>query len=110
MISEPEHTQAVLMFLPRRGFSFPRDMSVVSTDSYPLFETGFPELSRYRRLTESWLRRTIRMVWNLLAGHFAPTKPLLVMPTFVPGRTLDPPPDWSAVRGGPSDSPSHPLH
>jgi len=90
--SEPEHTQTLLMFLSRRGLSIPRDMSVVSTDSHPLFEMGFPELTRYRRPSESQLLRTIRMVQNLLAGQSAPAKPLLITPTFVPGKTLAPPP------------------
>lgn len=101
LVMEPEHALAALIHLPRCGLRIPEDVSVVSIASHPLFESGMPELTHYRTTIEIQIRRTVRLIQALLAQNSIPPKPILIMPTFVLGKTLARPLSAAIGRGDP---------
>ena len=78
--------------LLQAGLSIPGDLSLVLGDSHSLIDTALPEITRYRDVNLSHADRAMRIAEALLAGHAVPLKPTLVIPTFIPGATLGPPP------------------
>jgi hypothetical protein len=81
-------TLAVLRHALGRGLRIPADLSLVSRDTHMLFESGFPELTRYSGSARKLASRAVRIALHLLAGRKAPARPSLVTPTFIPGSTL----------------------
>ena len=102
MTTRPSHTQSVLVHLLRSGLRIPEDISLVARDTDPLFELGTPELTRYRSTVAKQAHRAAEVARALLAGHPVSSKPVLITPTFIAGKTLARPPDLLAVPQAPS--------
>lgn len=81
-------TLIALLHALASGLRVPQDLSIVSRDSHPLFETAIPELTRYEGATSALASRAVRITANLLAGRHVARRPSLVTPVFVPGGTL----------------------
>ena len=96
----PETTQAVFFQLLCSGLRIPRDISLISRDSHILFETGLPEITRYRSASTKKARMAVRIIQSLLKGNSVSRRPVLMMPTFVAGETLDCPLDQRADSRG----------
>ena len=78
--------------LLQAGLRIPADISLVLGDSHSLIDTALPEITRYRDVNLSHADRAVRIAEALLTGHHVPLKPTLVIPTFIAGSTLGPPP------------------
>lgn len=85
-------TLAVLRHALGLGLRIPADLSLVSRDNHPLFDAGFPELTRYSGSARKIALRAVRIAVQLLAGQKVPPRPSLVTPAFIPGTTLGPAP------------------
>ncbi len=83
-------TLAVLRHALSLGLRIPADLSLVSRDTHPLFDSGFPELTRYSGSARKIAVRAVRIAVHLLAGQKVSSRPSLVTPAFIPGSTLGP--------------------
>lgn len=81
-------TLTLIMHLLASGLRIPRDVSIVSRDTHPLFETAIPELTRYSGSTTKLASRIVRIASSLLTGRQVAARPAFVTPTFVAGSTL----------------------
>jgi DNA-binding LacI/PurR family transcriptional regulator len=84
----PDHTFSVLTSALRLGIRIPKDISLVSRDTHPLFDLAMPGLTRYSSPATTIAKRAVNLAMNILAGRKIPLQPMLVTPTFVPGTTL----------------------
>jgi DNA-binding LacI/PurR family transcriptional regulator len=87
-----EHTLTTYMHLLQMGRSVPQQVSLISRDSRALLDASLPELSRYSTPTRTVAVRAARLVEQLLASPRTALKPHLVIPRFLAGRTICPPP------------------
>jgi DNA-binding LacI/PurR family transcriptional regulator len=83
---------SAMYYLLQAGLRIPADISLVLGDSHSLIDTALPEITRYPHFSQGHAERAVRIAEALLAGHPVPTKPALVIPTFIAGSTLGPPP------------------
>ena len=83
---------SAIFYLLQAGLRIPADISVVLGDSHSLIDTALPEITRYTHVSLGHAERAVRIAEALLAGHPVPIKPALVIPTFIAGSTLGPPP------------------
>jgi DNA-binding LacI/PurR family transcriptional regulator len=83
---------SAMFTLLQAGLRLPSDLSLVLGDSHSLIDTALPEITRYRDVNLAHAERAVRIAEALLAGHPVPAKPTFVIPTFIGGGTLGPPP------------------
>lgn len=84
----------VLAHVLRMGLRVPQDISLLCRETIPAVDSGLPELTRYRRQVVRQANLTVRIARSMLAGQDVPRRAHLIMPAFVPGGTLAPPPTW----------------
>lgn len=84
----PALTLAVVLHALRRGLSIPRDLSIVSRDTLPVFDAAVPELTRYSSTATKLTSRIVKIALHLLAGRKVPSTPNLLTPQFIAGATL----------------------
>jgi DNA-binding LacI/PurR family transcriptional regulator len=84
----PKDTLTTYIHVLRSGLRVPRDVSIISADSNSLLERAVPELTRYRVPALKLAARIVRISQALLADLPVPSKPNLIVPTFVTGSTL----------------------
>lgn len=89
---EARQTATTLSYLAQQGIAVPSQMALLSRDHDPLLEHLVPEPARYERQPDAFAKKLAHLVTALGAG--LPLKPSqhLIMPTFVRGETLGPPP------------------
>jgi DNA-binding transcriptional regulator YhcF (GntR family) len=84
----PPLTLTLFTHLLASGLLIPRDISIVSRDTHPLFDAALPELTRYNGSMTKLATRIVRITEDLLAGRHPAHRSAYVTPTFVPGSTL----------------------
>lgn len=91
------HVAEVLLVLAhvlRAGLRVPEDISLVCRETIPAVDSGLPELTRYGRQVMRQANLAVRIARSMLAGQHVPSRAHAIMPAFVPGGTLAPPPIW----------------
>ena len=84
----PDYALNALVHLLRSGRRIPGEVSLLSRDSHLLLEQALPDLARYLGSSDRHCDRAVRFAESLLAGHEVPPRPILFIPTFIPGSTL----------------------
>ena len=72
----------------------PEDLSLLCRETIPAVDAGLPELTRYGRQVVRQANLAVRIARSMLAGQHVPARAHMIMPTFLPGGTLAPPPSW----------------
>lgn len=84
----------VLAHVLRSGLRVPEDLSLLCRETIPAVDAGLPELTRYGRQVVRQANLAVRIARSMLAGQHVPARAHMIMPTFLPGGTLAPPPSW----------------
>lgn len=84
----PTHTFAILLHILGSGLRIPQDISIVSRDTHPMFDSSMPELARYNSTALENATRAVKIAMRILGGRKVRPIPTLVPATFVPGKTL----------------------
>lgn len=92
-------TVALMTALSARfGLRLPDDLSVVCLADDPVFDMMIPQVSRYRRPAEAFVRRLARMSVMAAKGLPQPAGPVLLIPDLVEGGSVSAPPAEGARR------------
>lgn len=84
----PADTVTVVTYLLKTGRRIPHDVAILSRESVPLMEAIVPEITRYEKNQRQLVRYAVRTI-DALSSHQPPGKQLiLIMPRFIPGKTL----------------------
>ncbi len=86
----PIHTLTLLTHLLQKGLRIPRDVAVISRDSEFYLDAVTPEPARYQRNESAFITQTIRLIEKVSAGIPLPKKTVRLIPSFKPGRTIQP--------------------
>jgi LacI family transcriptional regulator len=91
-VTKSHAISAVLTILPRLGLRIPEDISVISREDDPFLDYLVPSVARYSTDSTAIARRLAVSLAQLAAGRALPVFHYRLMPRFVPGRSLTPPP------------------
>lgn len=80
---------ATMQFVAAHGLLVPRDISLLCTDSSPLFHWNRPAIAHIHWDTRPVVRRIVRWVANMARGR-PDTRQTFTPATFVPGGTIGP--------------------
>jgi len=80
-----------LTWLQETGRRVPREVSLVSRDDLPNLGQLVPEVARYRPNFDVYTQRLVRMTWAHFDGTL-PARQEFVIPDFIRGGSLGPPP------------------
>ena len=93
MVVHPYHYLALASRLAQAGIRIPRDMSVITRDDDPFLSYVVPEPARYSVNPQLMARSLVRPVLELLEGNAVAQHAAKIMPEFLKGETIGPPPD-----------------
>jgi DNA-binding transcriptional ArsR family regulator len=79
---------AVFVSLLRAGHRVPQDTSLMCRETHITLDQGLPELTRYRSPVVRQAHQAVRIARGLLAGNQIKAAPHLIIPAFIPGKTL----------------------
>jgi DNA-binding LacI/PurR family transcriptional regulator len=100
----PANTVFITMNLLKSHWNIPGDISVIAAVSDDLVDRALPGLTRYTVDVVKVARRVVRVTHSIMAGNSVPPRPSLIVPKFIPGETLGPPPGRAVNRPAGSDS------
>ena len=83
---------AALTLLPGLGIAVPRDLSLICREDDPFLEFVTPAVARYHSDASSIARKLAIALTRLAGGEQLPVAHDLLMPRFVSGRSVGPPP------------------
>ncbi len=94
IVQRPVHALYTLGFLMARLHrTLPRDVSLISLDDDPSLRYALPEIARYTKNAERFISQLWKALLRTIQGQPAPaTRAILLMPDFIPGETVGPPP------------------
>lgn len=88
LVAKPQHVFVVLIYLLKRGYAVPEDVSLVARDSDYLFGVVSPAIAHYLIPDDAFAQRLSRMMMQLVADGHLPPEPNFIIPKFVPGETI----------------------
>ncbi len=92
LVVNPFHYLTVSSRLAQQGWRIPQDISVMSRDEDPFLSFLIPEPSRYVASPHLFARGLLRPILELLHGHFPSEKTSMIIPKFIKGESVAPPP------------------
>ena len=93
LIQRPIYAHAAAGHLmSSNGYRLPADVSMVVLDDGPSLSFMVPEPSRYTKDGEAFARKLFQLVEAALRGGRTPTPQIRILPDWVAGSTLGPPP------------------
>jgi DNA-binding LacI/PurR family transcriptional regulator len=99
LVVNPFHYLTVSSRLTQQGWRIPRDISVMSRDEDPFLSFVIPEPARYVTSPHLFARGLLRPVLELLRGHLPSEKSSMIIPKFIKGDSLGPPPGAAETSG-----------
>lgn len=88
-----EHHATALSWLLAQGLRIPAHLSLLCRDDEPFLHHLYPEPARYRRSAETFAKKLARLVVQCTQpGGQSAARSVLLMPDFVRGDSLGPPP------------------
>lgn len=93
MVVHPYHYLALSSRLTEGGVRIPRDMSIITRDDDPFLDYVVPEPARYFVNPQVMAKSIVRPVLELLEGNAVAQRAAKIMPEFLKGETIAPPPD-----------------
>lgn len=91
LVARTPYVFAVIMHLLNRGLGVPDPVSLIARDSDVMFDQVDPPLAHYAFKSDAYVRRLCRLMLQMLNERLSP-KPILIVPKFVAGRTVQPGP------------------
>jgi DNA-binding LacI/PurR family transcriptional regulator len=88
LVAQARHSLSALGYLIQRGLRFPETAALISRDHDSFLEDVVPSVARYRVDPVAFAQRLSRVVLELTSGGNPPPRQHLLMPRFIPGRTL----------------------
>ena len=89
LVAGATYMLTVMTLLGRTGVCIPEDLSVISRDSEPFLDYVVPSLTRYAISPSLYAQRLSRTVVALAQGGSVLVRSQLLLPRFIPGKTLD---------------------
>lgn len=90
LVAVPRHAMTVLLYLLRRGYRVPGQVSFICREHDPMFDHTIPAVSHYRFEDDAFVNRLTRQMLKLVNQGLAP-EPCLIFPKYSPGGTVRPP-------------------
>jgi len=88
LIAQARHALTALGYLIQRGLRFPETAALISRDHDSFLDDVVPSVARYRVDPVAFAQKLSRVVLELTSGGNPPPRQHLLMPRFIPGRTL----------------------
>lgn len=88
LVAQARHALTALGYLIQRGLRFPENAALISRDHDSFLDDVVPSVARYRVDPEAFAQKLSRLVLDLTSGGNPPPRQQLLMPRFIPGRTL----------------------
>ena len=88
LVARSAHALTVLTFLMQQGLRLPSQAAVISRDDDAFLEFLTPRMARYSSSAMTFARRVTETVLGIAGSGKAPSKPIRLMPRFVPGETV----------------------
>ncbi len=88
IMDQPSQAFCTASFLLRKGFSVPKDISLICRTESHEFQFMQPSIAHYSRNTHELAKRTAELAIKLTKGERVESKGILIIPDFVPGRSL----------------------
>lgn len=88
LVAQARHALTALGYLMQRGLRFPEDAALISRDHDSFLDDVVPSVARYLVAPEAFAHKLLRVVLDLTSGGNPPPRHQLLMPRFIPGRTL----------------------
>ena len=88
IMDQPSQAFCTASFLLRRGFRVPEDFSLICRTESHEFQFMQPSIAHYSRNIHELARRTADLAIKLTKGEMVESKGILIIPDFVPGRSL----------------------
>ncbi|MBS0664796.1 MAG: substrate-binding domain-containing protein [Verrucomicrobia bacterium] len=92
IVSRPTHCLTALVYLLRNGIAVPEQMSLISRDQDPLLRQVIPAVAYYAFDNDAETRRMARLILNLVDHQRLPMVANRILPQFVAGGSIGPPP------------------
>ena len=89
LVAFPRFALAVVSSLACLGVRVPQDISIIARDSEQFLDFLMPPIAHYVIDVPLFVRKISRTVLLVASGAPAPARDQLLLPTFVPGATLD---------------------
>jgi DNA-binding transcriptional regulator YhcF (GntR family) len=93
----PYHYLALASRLTAGGVRIPQDMSIITRDDDPFLDYVVPEPARYVVNPQLMAKILVRPVLELLEGNVVAQRAARIMPEFLRGETIAPPPAGSLM-------------
>ena len=87
LVARPQHVFVVILHLLNRGLGVPDQVSLISRDSDLMFDSTDPALAHYAFKSDAYIRQLCRLMLQMVTEPL-PAKPILIVPKFIPGRTV----------------------
>jgi len=88
LVSRANYALTALGHLIQRGLRFPENAAFISRSHDPVLEYVVPAMARYQIDAAVFAHKLTRVVLELTTGGNPPPKEHLLMPRFIPGKTL----------------------
>ena len=88
LVAKPADMFIVIIYLLKRGFSVPDNISLISRDYDHLFEITSPTIAHYNTQTIAFTHRLSRMIMQLVSDGRLPPEPNLIFPEHISGGTV----------------------
>ena len=94
LVQRPVYALSVLGYLTaHQHLTPPRDVSIIALDDDPSLRYAVPEITRYTKNPERFVRRLLKLLRQRIENPFATDgQTTLAMPDLIPGETIGPPP------------------
>jgi DNA-binding LacI/PurR family transcriptional regulator len=93
LVVNPFHYLTVSSRLMQQGWRIPQDISVMSRDEDTFLSFLIPEPARYVTSPHLFAKGLLRPVLELLQGNLLSGKTSMIIPRYIKGESLGPPPD-----------------
>ena len=88
LVALPQFTLGTVTALTDAGMDVGREISIIARDSDPYLEFVVPTIARYDIDVSLFVQKLSRIVLVIVRGGVAPVRDTLLVPEFVPGKTL----------------------
>jgi DNA-binding LacI/PurR family transcriptional regulator len=88
LVARSAHVLTVLTLLMRRGCQLPFQAAVISRDDDTFLDFVIPRVARYTSNPVTFARRVSRTVLQMARSGSAASRPIRLMPGFLPGETV----------------------
>ena len=88
LVARSAHVLTVLTLLMRQGCQLPFEAAVISRDDDAFLDFIIPRVARYTSSPVAFARRVSQTVLQMARSGPAPSRPIRLMPRFLPGETV----------------------